>query len=58
MAYDPNNIFAKILRGEAPAFTVYENEHALALMDVMPQGEGHALVITKAATANLQDANP
>jgi histidine triad (HIT) family protein len=47
MAYDPNNIFAKIVRGEAPCFKVYEDAHTLAFMDIMPQAEGHTLVIPK-----------
>ena len=47
MTYDPNNIFAKILRGEIPAHKVYEDAHTLAFMDIMPQTEGHALVIPK-----------
>ena len=51
MAYDSNNIFAKILRGEIPAFRVYEDTHCLAFMDVMPQSEGHTLVIPKLARA-------
>ena len=42
--YDPDNIFAKILRGEIPCHRVYEDAHTLAFMDVMPQGEGHTLV--------------
>lgn len=58
MAYDPNNIFAKILRGEAPAFTVYENDYALAFMDVMPQVQGHTLVIPRDDAENVHDANP
>ena len=45
MAYDNDNIFAKILRGEAPAFKVFEDDYSLAFMDVMPQVEGHTLVI-------------
>lgn len=45
--YDPNNIFAKILRGEMPAIKVYEDDVALAFMDVFPQVEGHTLVIPK-----------
>ncbi len=44
MPYDTDNIFARILRGEMPAFTVYENDHCLALLDVMPQSDGHTLV--------------
>ena len=58
MAYDSENIFAKILRGEAPAFKVYENEFALAFMDVMPQVDGHTLVIPKDNAENLYDADP
>jgi histidine triad (HIT) family protein len=58
MAYDSNNIFARILRGEAPSFKVYENDYALAFMDVMPQAEGHTLVIPKDDTENIHDADP
>ncbi len=58
MSYDPNNIFAKILRGEAPAIKVYENEHTLAFMDIMPQVEGHTLVIPKAPAVDLHDLEP
>ncbi len=47
MPYDTDNIFARILRGEMPAFTVYENDHCLALLDVMPQSDGHTLVLPK-----------
>ena len=53
MSYDQNNIFAKILRGEIPAYKVYEDAHTLAFMDVMPQSDGHALVIPKVAASNL-----
>lgn len=56
--YDPDNIFGKILRGEIPAHTVYEDAHTLAFMDVMPQGEGHTLVIPKAPSRGLLDAEP
>jgi histidine triad (HIT) family protein len=55
MAYDTNNIFAKILRGEIPAFSVYENAATLAFMDVMPQSPGHTLVIPKSPVENLFD---
>ena len=55
MAYDPDNIFAKILRGELPAVKVYEDDATLAFMDVMPQTPGHTLVIPKAAAENLYD---
>jgi histidine triad (HIT) family protein len=54
-AYDDQNIFAKILRGEIPCHKVYEDEVALAFMDVMPQGEGHVLVVPKVAARNLLD---
>jgi len=49
--YDPDNIFAKILRGEIPAVKVWEDDHVLAFMDVFPQSEGHVLVISKTSTA-------
>jgi histidine triad (HIT) family protein len=54
-AYDDKNVFAKILRGELPAEKVYEDEHSIVIMDVMPQGKGHALVIPKAASRNIFD---
>ena len=57
-AYDPGNIFAKILRGEIPSHKVFEDEAVLAFMDVMPQGPGHTLVIPKAGSRNLLDADP
>ncbi|MEO1040941.1 MAG: HIT family protein [Pseudomonadota bacterium] len=57
--YDPNNIFAKIVRGEMPKVPVYEDEDTLAFMDVFPQSEGHTLVIHKSAAAiNLLDLPP
>ena len=49
MAYDPNNIFAKILRGEVPSHKVYEDDATIAILDVMPQSDGHTLVIPKDA---------
>lgn len=58
MSYDDNNIFAKILRGEIPSHKVYEDEHSLAFMDVMPQAAGHALVIPKQGSRNILDADP
>jgi histidine triad (HIT) family protein len=58
MSYDTNNIFAKILRGEIPCHKVYEDEHTLAFMDVMPQADGHMLVIPKMPSRNLLDADP
>ena len=54
-AYDDSNVFAKILRGELPSEKVWEDEHTVAIMDVMPQGEGHVLVLPKAASRNLLD---
>ena len=58
MSYDANNIFAKILRGEIPCHKVHEDEHTLAFMDVMPQVDGHTLVIPKMPSRNLLDADP
>ena len=58
-AYDPDNIFAKIVRGEIPCAKVWEDAGALAFMDVFPQSRGHTLVISKASRArNLLDAEP
>lgn len=57
-AYDPNNIFAKILRGEIPSHKVYEDEVALAIMDIMPRTEGHVLVIPKVPARGLLDIAP
>lgn len=58
MEYDPNNIFAKILRGEIPSHKIYEDEHTLAFMDVMPQVDGHCLVLPKSASRNVLDVDP
>jgi histidine triad (HIT) family protein len=58
MSYDDSNIFAKILRGEIPSHKIYEDEDTLAFMDVMPQAPGHALIVPKAASRNLLDADP
>ncbi len=58
MTYDPNNVFAKILRGEIPSHKVFENDDVLVFMDVMPQAPGHTLVVPKAASRNLLDADP
>ncbi len=55
MAYDPNNVFARILRGELPAKTVYEDEYALAFHDINPQAPVHVLVIPKGAYVSLAD---
>src|SRR5436190_22127431 len=54
-AYDANNIFAKILRGEFPCYKVYEDEHVLAFLDIMPRSPGHTLVIPKAPARNILD---
>lgn len=56
--YDPQNIFAKILKGEIPSHRVYESDDVVAFMDVMPQGRGHTLVIPKRGSRNLLDADP
>ena len=56
--YDINNIFAKILRGEIPCHRIYEDDDTLAFMDVMPQSPGHLLVIPKAPSRNILDADP
>lgn len=53
--YDPNNPFAKILRGEFPSYKVYEDDHVLAFLDIMPRSPGHTLVIPKAPARNILD---
>src|SRR5262245_8552974 len=58
MAYDTNNVFAKILRGELPASKVYEDADTFAFMDIMPRCEGHTLVIPKAPVRTVFDASP
>ena len=57
MTYDANNIFAKILNGEIPCHKIYEDAHTFAFMDVMPQVDGHCLVIPKTGSRNLLDAD-
>ena len=57
-AYDQNNVFARILRGELPSEKVYEDEHTLAFMDVMPRADGHVLVIPKNPARNILDVAP
>jgi histidine triad (HIT) family protein len=57
-AYDQSNIFAKILRGEIPCHKVYEDDKALAFLDIMPRAPGHTLVIPKAPARNLLDVTP
>ncbi len=58
MAYDPNNIFAKVLRGEMPAYKVYEDDRALAFLDIMPRAPGHTLVLPKSPARNILDVDP
>lgn len=53
--YDDENIFAKILRGEVPSHMVREDDHTLAIMDIMPRGDGHVLVLPKAPSRNIFD---
>ena len=57
-AYDSNNIFAKILRGELPSYKIYEDDKALAFLDIMPRAPGHALVLPKASSRNILDVAP
>jgi histidine triad (HIT) family protein len=57
-AYDPNNIFAKIIRGELPCHKVYEDDRVLVFLDIMPRASGHALVIPKSAARNILDVDP
>jgi histidine triad (HIT) family protein len=58
MAYDDTNVFAKILRGELPSHKIYEDAETFALMDIMPRGDGHCLVIPKKPSRNIFDADP
>lgn len=58
MTYDTSNIFARILRGEIPCHKVYEDADTVAFMDVMPQTAGHTLIVPKAPSRNLLDADP
>jgi histidine triad (HIT) family protein len=57
-AYDPDNIFAKILKGEIPCHKIYEDEDTLAFLDIMPRTEGHALIVTKETATDLFDISP
>ena len=57
-AYETNNIFAKILRGDIPCEKVFEDEHTIAFMDIMPQSDGHLLVVPKSPSIGLLDAKP
>ena len=56
--YDDQNVFAKILRSEMPSEKLYEDEHTIAIMDIMPRGDGHLLVIPKAPSRNILDIDP
>jgi len=56
-SYDPNNIFAKILRGELPCYKVYEDDKVLAFLDIMPRTPGHTLVLPKAPVRNMLDVS-
>jgi histidine triad (HIT) family protein len=57
MSYDPDNIFAKILRDEIPSARVYEDDETLVFMDIMPRADGHCLVIPKTPCRNILDAS-
>jgi len=57
ISYDESNIFAQILRGDIPSIRIYEDEHAICMMDVMPQGQGHVLVLPRWPARNLLDAD-
>jgi histidine triad (HIT) family protein len=57
-SYDPDNVFAKILRGDLPAYKVYEDDKAFAFLDIMPRAPGHTLVIPKAPARNILDIEP
>ncbi|MEO0809329.1 MAG: HIT family protein [Pseudomonadota bacterium] len=58
MTYDNDNVFAKVLRNELPSERVYEDDHTLAFMDIMPRADGHVLVIPKTPARNMLDATP
>jgi histidine triad (HIT) family protein len=57
-AYDPNNIFAKVLRGDLPCHKVFEDDRCLAFLDIMPRAPGHTLVLPKASARNILDVAP
>jgi histidine triad (HIT) family protein len=57
-SYDPNNIFAKIIRGELPCHKVYEDDRILSFLDIMPRAPGHTLVLPKAPCRNILDIEP
>ena len=56
--YDPNNIFAKILRGELPSYKVYEDDKTFVFLDIMPRAPGHMLVLPKTPARNIFDISP
>jgi histidine triad (HIT) family protein len=58
MAYDPSNVFAKVLKGEIPCHKLYEDNDTLVFLDIMPRSEGHALVVTKTQARDLFDISP
>ena len=58
MSYDPDNVFARILRGEIPSTRVFEDAETLVFMDIMPRADGHCLVIPKTPCRNILDATP
>jgi histidine triad (HIT) family protein len=57
-SYDPQNVFAKILRGELPCYKVYEDDKVFAFLDIMPRAPGHTLVLPKAPARNILDIEP
>ena len=57
-SYDPNNVFAKILRGELPCYKVYEDDKAFAFLDIMPRAPGHTLILPKTPARNILDVDP
>jgi histidine triad (HIT) family protein len=58
MAYDENNVFAKVLRGEIPCHKIYEDSDTIAFLDIMPRAQGHALVVTKEKARDFFDISP
>ena len=57
-AYEPDNLFAKIVKGDIPSYKIYEDDKAIAFLDIMPRAPGHTLVIPKKGTRNLFDVSP
>lgn len=58
MSYDPNNIFAKIMRGELPCHKIYEDDNVFVFLDIMPRAPGHTLILPKAPARNIFDVGP